>query len=198
VVLLLGAFFGEAFRYIYVVFVLLAMYVGYAYEQIRFRVKTALFTLVVFINSILAITMVETLFGARFIFFDKNSAHQYRVENFPTYAAYDLVNTETPPDSRILVAGEARTYYLKRPYMAASALDYSILKKYIRKSTTPVQFTRVIKEDGYDYLLFNIEEFMRLQKGYQRLTEPEVNKLFGFFKQIQPHKKVGPTYIYKL
>lgn len=197
-VLLLGAFFGEAFRYIYVVFILLAIYVGAAYERIEFKIKAVIFGLVVFINCILAITMVETLFGARFIFFDKNSVNQYRVENFPTYAAYDLVNTEAPPGSRILVAGEARTYYLKRPYMAASALDYSILKKYIGKSANPRQFTQMIKEDGYDYLLFNIDEFMRLQKGYQRLSEPEVNKLFGFFKQILPYKKEGPTYIYKL
>ena len=81
--------------------------------------------------------------------------------------------------------------------MIASALDYSIFKPYLNASTTPEEFLEKIKGDGYDYIIFNLSEFKRLQ-GYKRLTEAETQKLILFLNQIKPSHQEAPLYIYKL
>jgi hypothetical protein len=192
-----GPFFGEAFRYIYVVFVLLAIFVALSYQKTDHKILKALFVVVVFINGILAFATLETVNSARYIYFDKISIDAYKAHHFSTYKAYSTIANTTEKTARILVAGEGRGYYLKRPYMIASAHDYSILKKYLIATDTPEKFLSSIKADGFDYIVFNLSEFRRLQ-SYQRLKPEEVKKLFEFFKQIKPLRHEGSLYIYKL
>ena len=192
-----GPLFGEAFRYIYVVFVLLAIFVALSYQLTDHKLLKAVFVTVVFINAVLGFAMLETVNSARYIYFDKINIDEYKAHFFPTYKAYSTIAHTTEKTARILVAGEGRGYYLKRPYMIASAHDYSILKKYLEVANTPQEFLSGIKADGFDYLVFNLAEFRRLQ-AYERLKPEQEKKLYEFLKQVKPLRQEGSLYIYKL
>ena len=104
---------------------------------------------------------------------------------FPAYPGIDYVNRHTPPGSRVMIVGEARNYYLKRPFLAATGIDYSILTKYLRQAQTPAAFLNALQNDQIDYIIFNLSEFNRLQKNYQRLDETLWNKLNKYLKPLQ-------------
>jgi hypothetical protein len=82
--------------------------------------------------------------------------------------------------------GEAKSYYLKRPYYVSSGYNFSILKKYLEKSSNNREFIAALKADRIDYIIFNAREFHRLQKGYHRLTGEEFNRGLDFLKSLMP------------
>jgi len=195
--LFIAPFFGEAFRYIYIVFVLLSLFVTISYQFINSKTLKVLFIIIVFFNFIYSLFTLETLYSGKKLYFDKISIEQYRLRYFPTYRAYTTINNISKPNDRILVAGEARGFLLKRKYMISSAHDYSILLKYLNKSKTKDEFWANIKNDKFDYLIFNLNEFNRLQ-DYKRLSKTNVKKLTEFLKHTKPFKQERELFIYKL
>jgi hypothetical protein len=84
-----------------------------------------------------------------------------------------------------MLVGEARNYYLKRPYLAASGIDYSILKKYLEPPGNAEAFLARLKNDKIDYIILNRVEFERLQRHYHRLDENEWNKISLYWLHMQ-------------
>jgi hypothetical protein len=82
--------------------------------------------------------------------------------------------------------GEAKSYYLKRPYYVSSAYDFSILKKYLEKSSGFNDFITALKADGIDIIIFNSGQFHRQQQAYKRLTPGEFNRSLNFLKRLKP------------
>jgi hypothetical protein len=111
---------------------------------------------------------------------------------------FAYINANTAPRAKILLAGEARNYYLKRPYQVSSALDHCILKKYLAKSRTSGEFIAAIQKEGFSYLLLNFSELQRLQKGYGIITIAEQQKLFGFLRSWDPVFSHGSTNLYQI
>jgi hypothetical protein len=192
-----SSFWGQAFRYIYIAFALLAGLVAYAYEAHRGRVLRAVLAAVIGFNFVLGAVLLETVYNARQVFFSRQSSAEYIQAAFPAYRVYQVLNTQAAPGARVLVAGECRGFYLQRRYMISSAHDYCILKKYIAVAATAAEFIAAIKADGFDYLVFNYAEFLRLQ-SYRRLTPQESETLLGFFKRIRPTFQDGTVFLYRL
>jgi hypothetical protein len=195
--LVLGPFFGEAVRYIYVVFPLLSIFATISYERMNRKLLKIIFTIVVFINFTLGLGILESINAARLIYFNKYTADKYIIRSFPTYKAFLTVNHMEEPGTKVLLGGEARGFYLSRPYMTSSAHDYSIFKKYLRKSNSVMEFVKNIRSDGYTIIIFNLTEFQRLQ-GYNRLTKEEEKKLSEYLKRIIPSHQEGLISIYNL
>jgi hypothetical protein len=156
-----------------------------------------IFTIVVFINFTLGLGILESINAARLIYFNKYTADKYIIRSFPTYKAFLTVNHMEEPGTKVLLGGEARGFYLSRPYMTSSAHDYSIFKKYLRKSNSVMEFVKNIRSDGYTIIIFNLAEFQRLQ-GYKRLTGEEEKKLSEYLKRIIPSHQEGLISIYNL
>ena len=196
--LLVSSFFGNAFRYIYIVFVLLAIPVAAVYEQHQgWRFFRFIFASILLVNFAAGLYMLEGIYEARRVYFEKTPPWAYTTSRFPMYPVYQMLNARTSRDARILVAGETRGYYLKRPYMIASAHDYSILKKYVTSTTDAGSFVSAIKTDGFDYLVFDLAEFTRLA-SYKPLSQEETKKLFGYLGVLRPIFKNNSIYVYKL
>jgi hypothetical protein len=195
--LVLGPFFGEAIRYIYVVFPLLSIFATISYERMNRKILKIIFTIIVFINFTLGLVILESINAARLVYFDRYTTDEYIARSFPTYKAFLTVNHMDEPGIKVLIGGEARGFYLRKPYMTSSAHDYCIFKKYLNNSETVMEFVGNIKADGYTIIIFNLAEFKRLQ-GYKRLSKEEEKKLFAYLKSIIPSHQEGPLYIYNL
>jgi hypothetical protein len=195
--LFISPFFGEAFRYIYIVFILLSIFVAMSYQFVNSRLLKILFLVLIFFNGVYSIFTLESIYSGRKIYFEGQSIDEYRMNYFPTHKAYKTINSIADKNDRILVGGEARGFHLKRKYMISSAHDYSIFKKYLKGCNSKEEFLKKIKDDGFDYLIFNLREFKRLQ-SYKRLDKKEEEKLFNFLQNTKPFRQEGYLYIFRL
>ncbi len=174
VTVLIGGYFTESIRFIYIAFIFLAVLPVWVVESIQKRMIQSLFFIVIAINIIIGISFQERMVHSYSLLSGEMNMEQYKASVFPTYPAIDYINKKTTPGSNILVEGDSRNYYLQRPYMVASGMDYSLLKNYLNVSPTFDGFIALLKKNHVDYLLFNRAEFDRLQNDYKRLDDVEL------------------------
>jgi hypothetical protein len=141
--------------------------------------------------------LLERVYSAQMLWSRSFSPEEYKADFFPTYPLFAYINDRTPPSSRILVAGEARNFYLKRPYQVSSALDYGILKKYLLQARDAKEFVAAIQNDGFSYLAVNLFELQRLQKAYANYSPAEWEKLLGFLRVLAPVFHRDTVVLYK-
>jgi hypothetical protein len=197
-ILAVAPLFTGSIRFVYVVFVLLTIFSVLAYEAAGKKILKTVFYLLIVCNFVMGLSLLERIYSSHFMWSGKFSSQQYKEYFFPTYPAFAYINGNTPPGSRVLVAGEARHYYLKRPCQVSSAIDYCILKKYLQLSRTGAEFNAAIQKDGFAYLLVNFSELERLQKHYANLTGNEEEKLLDFLRGWSPVFRQGSVYLYKI
>ena len=197
-VLSIAPFFTGSLRFVYVVFVLLAIFSLRAYEAVAGKILKIIFYLLVSVNFIMGFALLEKFYLAHYMLSGKFSSEQYKEYFFPAYPVFAYVNANTPPQAKILIVGEARNYYLKRSYQVSSAMDYCILKKYLETSRTAGEFVAAISKEGFSYLLVNFSELQRLQKGYGNLTAAEEKKLLVFLRSLVPVFRQGSICLYKI
>lgn len=185
-ILLVGANFKLSIRVWTIAFIFLAVYVVIAYEFLTQRIMKYLFFFIIGFNVVNAFALQEYLYSSFKFFSGQLGIEEYKAYRFSTYKAITFVNKNTPENSRVLLVGEAKNYYLKRPYDVSSGYDFSILKKYLEKSSDVNQFIRALKADGIDFIIFNPREFHRLQQGYHRLTGEEFNRSLDFLQRLKP------------
>jgi hypothetical protein len=185
-ILLVGANFKLSIRVWTIAFIFLSIYVVIAYEFLTYRIMKYLFFIIIGFNVVTAYGLQEYLYRSFNLFSGQLDIEEYKASTFHTYKAIAFVNKHTPGNSRVLLVGEAKSYYLKRPYYVSSGYDFSILKKYLEKSSNVNDFITALKADGIDFIIFNPGEFHRLQQGYNRLTREELNRSLDFLQQLKP------------
>lgn len=180
-----GGFFTGSLRFMYIVFVFLSLYLAVVYESVGQKIVKYLFFIVISLNFITALASQEQMYRSYQLFFHKLDVEEYKAFIFPTYPGIAYVNRHAEPGSRVMLVGETRNYYLKRPYLLASSMDYSILKKYLQQSENEEEFLRTLRNDKIDYIILNLGEFNRLQHHYHRLDEYQWNKITWYLRDLQ-------------
>jgi hypothetical protein len=180
-----GGFFTGSLRFLYIVFVFLTLYLAVIYESVGQKIIKYLFFIVICLNFITALASQEQMYRSYQLFFQKLDVEEYKAFIFPTYPGFAYVNRHAEPGSRVMLVGEARNYYLHRPYLAASSIDYSILKKYLRQSENAEAFLSTLRNDKIDYIIMNLGELNRLQRQYHRLGQNEWNKITLYLRHLQ-------------
>jgi hypothetical protein len=193
----LTPFLSGSLRFAYVAVVLLTVYCLYAFESSATRLLQWVFFSVLAVNLFMGAALLERVYAAHLLWSGKVSPEEYKAERFPTYPLFAYINDNLPPGARILLVGEARNFYLKRPYQVSSALDYGILKKYLPQARDAAGFIAAIRKDGYSYLAVNFFELQRLQKAYANYTAEEEGKLLVFFRALAPVFHQGPLFLCK-
>ena len=201
--LLVGANFTASTRFMYIAIALLSIYTILVYQSLDIldiKMMKYLFFLIIGLNVITAFGLHERSYRAHYLYSGKLNIEQYKASGFPSYPAVAYINKNTPGDSKVLVVGEARNYYLKRPYSVSSGADYSILKKYLSVSHTYDDFIAALKQDNIHYIIYNSREFDRLQKDYNRLTKEEMIKYSDFLNDLKQKSvfKERPLYVFKI
>lgn len=183
--LYISGFFTGSLRFLYIVFVVLSFYLAMIYESVGQKIVKYLFFIVISLNFVTALASQEQMYRSHQLFFGKLDIEEYKAFMFPTYPGIVYVNNHTGPGSRVILLGEARNYYLKRPYLAASGIDYSLVKKYLRQSQRVEEFLEALKNDKIAYIILNLGEFNRLQREYHRLDENQWRKMVFYLRLLQ-------------
>jgi hypothetical protein len=91
------------------------------------------------------------------------SAYIARSRRFAT--VYEWIDRNTPPNSRLLLLGENRTYYLNRPSIAGGNLDGPRIADWLSRFSTPSQLETELRARGVTHIL--------LHKPWLRATTPD-------------------------
>lgn len=202
--LLVGCYFTAQARFMYAAFVLLAIFTVMVYESLDapgLKIMKYLFFLIIGLNLVTTFGYQERIYRAHYLYSGKSaSINEYLAVVFPSYPAIAYVNKNTPADSNILLVGEARNYYLKRPYYVSSGIDYSILKKYLSAGPAFQDFIAALKKDQIRYIIYNAKEFNRLLEGYQCLTQEEAARSGDFLNRLNPvfKDRNGELYVFEI
>ncbi len=201
--LLVGANFTASIRFMYTAFAILSIYIVLVYQTLDIpgiKIMKYLFFLIIGLNVITSFGFHERSYRAYYLYSGKLDIEQYKTSTFPSYPAVAYVNKNAPEDSNVLVVGDARNYYLKRPYSVSSSIDYSILKKYLSISHTYQDFIAALKQDNINYIICNSSEFERLHKDYNRLTKEEMIKFSNFLNDLKLKQvfKERELYVFKI
>lgn len=115
---------------------------------------------------------------------DFNEYLVHTVISYPTppYAGYQFINEQTPGDSKVLVYGEARGFYLKREVILSSGDQRSALELWADQSADSAALAWKIRQEGVSYILVNAAEIARLHRA-PRVTPAGLRVLDSFWKR---------------
>ncbi len=193
-----GIFFTGSIRFLYFALIFLIPYIIIAFENFNNSFLFLILFLSVGLNLINSIVLLDRYYNPTLLYTRKVSIYDYKVKFIPYYKAYSLINKFTRDNSKVLIVGEARGFYMKKPYMISTALDYSCIKYYLGKSKNGDQFFKILSKDGYSFLIVSIPELLRLGKKYKILEVDEIKKLFNFLRYRRPVFTVNETLIYSV
>jgi hypothetical protein len=196
----IGGYFTVSLRFIFISAVLLTFYLAAVYESIPKKILSFLLFSVIALNLINGTAIQEMMNRSfRLLKWDGN-INVYKSDMFPTFPAIDFVNTNTPTNSQVMLLGEARNFYLKRPYLVASGLDFSILNKHLAPSFSATQSINSLKKDNIDFIILNLNEFNRLQRGYKRMNDQQRSLFIKVLGHLQPNIifRRGGVFVFKL
>ncbi len=197
-ILACAPFLTASLRFVYVAFVVLAIFSLRAFEAASGKLLKIVFYVLLAINFAMGVALLEKFYSFHSAWSGAFSPEQYRQHFFPTYPAFAYINAKAPPQAKILLVGEARNFYLQRPYLLSSALDYCILHRYLASSRDSNEFFAAIRKDGFSYLLVNFFELERLQAKYANMAAGEEKKLKDFLRARAPVFSRGPVNLYEI
>ncbi|KAF0155402.1 MAG: glycosyl transferase family protein [Elusimicrobia bacterium] len=86
---------------------------------------------------------------------------------YSSWRAYDYINRNLPADARVLVIGDARTFYLQRQYLASSVFDLNPVVELSAASRSGRELYELMAGAGITHLVLNVAEAIRLGRGYR-------------------------------
>ena len=88
---------------------------------------------------------------------------QHPLYPIPDYEALDWMNNNLPAGSKVMMAGDARTYYARIPVVPSSVLNISPIVHVARQSRNGADMARLLREQGVTHLFVNFAEARRTQ-----------------------------------
>ncbi|HRY30712.1 MAG TPA: hypothetical protein P5079_11835, partial [Elusimicrobiota bacterium] len=101
----------------------------------------------------------------------------------PYYSAAEFVNKAAPPTGRVLLIGEARGYYLKKPFIAASVFNTQPMVSIANASPTPDDLYERLQAMGITHILVNAAETLYLHKNWPEKFSAAGRETFDAFWQ---------------
>jgi len=181
-----GPYFKMSVRCWYVSFLLLSVYVTLIHEKGMSAIMNIILFLIIGLNFLTSFALLERYYKSNDLLSGKMDVESYKASVFPTYPAISFANRHIPPGKKVMIVGESRNFYLKRPYMVSSPYDRSLLNKYLVLNATVDRFRQALRSDGFSYIIYNEKEFGRLQKRYKRLGGAEYQKFERFMGSLVP------------
>jgi hypothetical protein len=89
----------------------------------------------------------------------------------PSYPALKFINENLSPDAKILLIGEARSFYCKRASFTATVFDKHPFAQWLEESETPRGLFMRLKENGVSHLMINSAQFLSFDNGKIRLLD---------------------------
>lgn len=193
-----GSGLTGSIRFLYLPFLILSALVVRVYEKKNRGIMKVLMIFILLLNSASSIALLNYLYNPHLLYTQNLNRDEYIALTFPAYPAVKYLNLHTPKNSKVLIVGETRNYYLHRPYKVSSAIDYSILKPYLEKADNLIEWFVRLRADGIDYMLVNLPEFKRLHSQYKRLSDSRQQKALAFFAKLAPVFQHKGVYVFQV
>ena len=100
----------------------------------------------------------------------------------PPYEGIKYLNQNAPEESRVLLYGDSRSFYLHRRYKTTSDDQIPLLEVWADKSPTPESLKHRFETEGINYILINLSEMER-RRLWTATSGPILLKLAGFWKR---------------
>ncbi|HYR90209.1 MAG TPA: glycosyltransferase family 39 protein [Terriglobia bacterium] len=81
----------------------------------------------------------------------------------PSYEAFQWMNRNLPPGSRIMMAGDSRSYYTRLPVLVSSTYDTQAIVEAARNSHSGADMARLLRGQGITHLFINFGEAVRTE-----------------------------------
>ena len=111
---------------------------------------------------------------------DYLSSSPYSTYSTPSYPSYHWINKNTPRDAHVLVLGDARGFYLDRPFQSSSVFDTDLFTAWVKRSSSSQDFVAKLKKENITHLAVNMGEMMRLRRN-AGFNEQHIQTLAEFF-----------------
>jgi hypothetical protein len=102
---------------------------------------------------------------------ESEAAYLARTRDF--VPAYTWMADHTPPDAKLLLLAENRTYHLDRRALAAGNLDGPRVATYLARFHTPAEFARELHEQGITHIVIHKPWYRVGRPVYQSMVEKE-------------------------
>lgn len=85
-----------------------------------------------------------------------------------SYPALEYINTETPPDAKILFIGEMRGFYCERDYELQVVRDDEdiFLQQLILQAQSVTEVFQALRKKNFSHLLINLSEMKRIARSF--------------------------------
>jgi len=195
--ILLAVPFTASLRFVYVALIVLTLWSISLFRAMEWKWLRVPLVVLIGLGFIQGFTLLETLFPAKPWLARQIDSEQYIAGQFPAYPVFAAANA-LPKGSRILLAGEARNFYLHHPYALSSALDRSVLLPFLEPARSGDDFLRRVRAAGFTHLLVNTAELRRLRTQYGTMDPRQENKFRAYCQHWTPLKVAGATSLYDI
>jgi len=103
--------------------------------------------------------------------------------NYPA-AAINYINNDLPQDARVLLVGEAATFYIRRRFLSSTVFDQKPLEEILKKGLGPEVVSRRLQDLGATHIFCNWREVNRLNATYSYVFRAK--KFPGYSAYITP------------
>lgn len=97
------------------------------------------------------------------------SDYVYNMQPDSPYNVFAFANRRLPPDARVLVFNEYRTFYLERDFLSSTPWDHDYWHELVRLSGTPEELIRRMKERKITHLIAN-RNYVLHHTGVERVN----------------------------
>jgi hypothetical protein len=97
---------------------------------------------------------------------ETRSQYLGRMVQNPYQDLVEWTDQNLPPNAHLLIAGDTRGLYYRRPFLANSVFDEPILEKVVRESADADEVAERVRRLGLNYAVVNIPEGIRVSQDY--------------------------------
>jgi len=102
----------------------------------------------------------------------------------PPFEGFNWMNAHLAPGSKILIAGEARSYYTRFPVVPSSVPDPQPLVEFCRKASDAADLARRLREEKITHIFLNFAEAARTESyGLFLWDKPSWDRLNEFWSK---------------
>ncbi|MGC9069893.1 MAG: ArnT family glycosyltransferase [Elusimicrobiales bacterium] len=173
---------------LFIISVISAYYITQAFEGYLKQIIKMAYIFTMFLNTVYLTNYftLERRFEPVFGFITKDeflSKSRIRYP-YPSYSIYKYINENLPHDSKILIFGDSRAFYLKLPYQIASVFDKHPLIEITESSKDEDEIYERLKKVGITHIFLNLAEGYRIKTyGNHYFDKKDFEKFDRFFKK---------------
>ncbi|MCG2725935.1 MAG: glycosyltransferase family 39 protein [Elusimicrobia bacterium] len=143
-----------------------------AYNYSRLKSLLRLFTILSVLSSCFWASLIFYIQGRWKVILGQISKEDFLSSTrsqypYTHYPALQFINKELTEDSKTLIIGDGRSFYIKKKFEISSVFDLSPIVEYAKHSQNGKEMYERMRKDDISHLLLNLAEAVKLGKDYK-------------------------------